>query len=84
MSHPSSCITMIIDSVSPHAFTIQLEHNVQTNPGQLTSPSITEKNQSEKSISIVNRFCQWIKTYGTKFSGLREKRPARLSWDEYF
>lgn len=55
--------------------------SVEVPPSRIEN--IEEKN-SEESSSVLSKCSKWMKIYMTKFRGLHEERPKRLSWQEYF
>jgi hypothetical protein len=68
---------------------IEIDDNLETDQIEKTSENIAQnkKNQvkTNKSIKIIISECfQWMKIYLQKFGGLHEKRPRRVTWDEYF
>jgi len=78
-----------MDCASPGVFVIEIADNLQTDQIEKTSETITENNdkqvKTDQSIKIIISGCfQWMKIYVQKFGGLHEKRPRRVTWDEYF
>ena len=62
-----------MENTLPDEFVIEVDRNIEPIP--IENPPKTLKTN----ILI----CPWIKGYVKKSIGLHEKRPKRLSWDEY-
>jgi len=78
-----------MDGTPSPVFVIEIDHNLETNQVENTSETIdankTNKVNTDKSIkNIIDECFQWMKVYIKRYSGLHQKRPKRLTWDEYF
>ncbi len=71
---------MEVEDTPPHVFVIEFDRNSGPIPVEKSSKSLKT---DILSLVIITRCYQWIKGYVKKFIGLHEKRPKRLSWDEY-
>lgn len=78
-----------MNNSSPSVFTIEVNQNEDTNQIEIPIETIdiNKSDQVKNNItikSVIDGWFQWIKRYINKFHGLHEKRPKRLTWDEYF